>query len=196
MTKQTITLDMKPRVYGNSVITPTLAVINATRTPEKLDAFAEAVSAVTATGDAQRYWDGKFIEAVTGGVVRSGYGRYRTITTTGELYRHTGMDYAINSGSDVRAINDGKVIYTGVLDYTGNIVIVEHGYGLKSWYYHLSKIDVAVGDTVSKGDVIAKSGNTGFTAFPVVYVGLSIFDFPVCQYDLWNEGIPVYIEEE
>lgn len=191
-TKQNITLNMKPRTFGTSTVTPSNDLLKATRTAEKISAFEKAVAPVVSVGDSTRYWEGKFIEAVKNGTITLGYGRYRTITTTKEVYRHTGVDYSAAVGTDVLAVNNGKVVYTGVLDYTGNIVVVEHGYGLKSWYCHLSKINVAVGDTVTKGSVIGKSGNTGFTVNAAVHVGLSVFDFPVCQYAVWEEEIAMY----
>lgn len=187
--KQTLSITMEPRTFGNSTLSPSTVILGKTRTPQTIAAFEQAMAPIAAAGDPTRYWDGLFVEAVKNGVIRTGYGRYRTITTNKEVYRHNGVDYGVNVGTNVLAINSGKVVYTGVFDYTGNIVVIEHGYGLKSWYAHLSNISVSVGDIVQKGDVIGKSGSSGFVEYPVLHVSLSVFDFPVCQYALWEEEL-------
>jgi murein DD-endopeptidase MepM/ murein hydrolase activator NlpD len=88
----------------------------------------------------------------------------------------------VSEGHEVSAVNNGVVIYVGETDLSGVTVVVEHGLGLKSWYKNLSEALVGVGDTVSKGDVIARSGATGFCDMPSVQVDLTVFDVPVCPY--------------
>ena len=92
------------------------------------------------------------------------------------------MDYITSSGASVFAANNGKVLFAGYTELGGNTVVIEHGYGLKSWYSHLSEIKVAVGDTVAKSDVIGIAGSTGFTKQTGVHAGATVFDVPVSPY--------------
>ena len=58
-------------------------------------------------------------------------------------------------------VNHGIVIQTGTDPLLGNYVLVDHGCGLRTWYGHLSDINVAIGDVVQKGESIGKTGQTG-----------------------------------
>lgn len=80
---------------------------------------------------------------------------------------HTGIDFGLALGSNIRAAKDGKVLFvrykqTGY----GYHVAIDHGGGLVTLYAHCSEILVIEGQTVSAGDVIAKSGNTGRSTGP------------------------------
>ena len=125
-----------------------------------------------------------------------GFGHTYKVNGTDISYRHTGVDYRAADGTAVQAVNAGKVIYAGYTDYSGYTVVIEHGYGLKSWYAHLSKTSVNVDDVVKKGDTVGEAGSSGFIAASGAHVGLTVFDVPVCQYALWDDGarkgIPVY----
>lgn len=75
---------------------------------------------------------------------------------------HTGLDFTAPSGTAVQASGNGKVVrverlHTGY----GNNVIIDHGYGYKSLYAHLSSIDVSLGDEVTRGQKIGEVGNSG-----------------------------------
>lgn len=74
---------------------------------------------------------------------------------------HEGVDIANSLGTDIYAADEGKVIFSGVQNGYGNIIIIDHGNGYTTRYGHCSELLKNVGDIVAKGDVIAKSGNTG-----------------------------------
>jgi len=74
---------------------------------------------------------------------------------------HTGLDIDGNTGDTVKAAASGTVYYAGWLAGYGYIVKIDHDGGLATWYAHLSKISVSVGDSVSKGDKIGELGSTG-----------------------------------
>lgn len=74
---------------------------------------------------------------------------------------HEGIDIANGLGTDIYAADDGKVTFSGVQNGYGNIIIIDHGNGYITKYGHCSELLKNVGDIVQKGDVIAKSGNTG-----------------------------------
>jgi murein DD-endopeptidase MepM/ murein hydrolase activator NlpD len=74
---------------------------------------------------------------------------------------HSGLDFAVPTGTPVAAPAAGKVILTGDYFFNGNTVFLDHGQGLITMYCHLSVIDVKVGDTLTRGQVLGKVGATG-----------------------------------
>ena len=80
---------------------------------------------------------------------------------------HRGYDLATPTGTPITAPAPGTVILAEPdLYYEGGTVFLDHGYGLVSVFLHLSEVKVAVGDVVTRGDLIAESGNTGRTTGP------------------------------
>jgi murein DD-endopeptidase MepM/ murein hydrolase activator NlpD len=74
---------------------------------------------------------------------------------------HLGLDLASTARAPVPAPNSGRVVFAGWMSLYGNAVIIDHGYGLLSLCGHMSTVDVAAGDRVTKGDRIGTSGTTG-----------------------------------
>ncbi len=187
---QEMTLDVEDKTWGSSTLDISATIANQTRTETTLKNFRDTMAPIVAVTEPTPLWDdGLFLEGPESGILRIGFGRYCTITGTGETYRHEGVDFLSSAGKSAYAINNGKVAYVGYLDLTGYVVVVDHGLGLKSWYAHLGSAAVNVGDVVSKGDVVGYVGSTGFTATTTLHMGLSIFDVPVSPYDLWDEGM-------
>lgn len=92
---------------------------------------------------------------------------------------HNGVDFGVLSGTKVKSMLGGTVIGTGDTDMTcpgasyGKWVLVQHSNGLSSLYAHLSLITVSKNDTVSTGDIIGYSGNTGYSTGP--HLHLTVF---------------------
>lgn len=74
---------------------------------------------------------------------------------------HTGLDIDGSTGAPIRAAEDGTVIDTGWAGNYGRMIKVNHGSGVQTWYAHLSRSKVKVGDKVSRGEVIGSMGSTG-----------------------------------
>lgn len=105
--------------------------------------------------------------------ITSNFGNARVYN--GELKGyHSGIDYRASIGTQVPSSNDGVVKIAKDRYYAGGSVVIDHGGGIYSQYYHLSKILVKVGDRVSRGDIIALSGNSGRTTGPHLHFGIAI----------------------
>jgi len=74
---------------------------------------------------------------------------------------HSGVDVTADEGEPVKAPNDGVVILVDDQFYSGNSVVLDHGQGIYTMFFHLSKATVKYGQAVRKGDVIALVGSTG-----------------------------------
>lgn len=92
---------------------------------------------------------------------------------------HDGIDIVNSYGSPILAAGDGKVTFTGARGAYGNAVIIDHGSGFTTLYGHCSAILVKVGQTVNKGEAIARMGNTGRSTG--THVHFSVFKWGVCQ---------------
>lgn len=79
---------------------------------------------------------------------------------------HPGIDIAVDIGTPVEATADGTVIWVGRDGSYGRLVILDHGYGFRTYYAHLSSYEVEVGDKVKRGTIVAYSGNTGLSTGP------------------------------
>jgi len=83
-----------------------------------------------------------------------------------ERKMHEGMDVATPHGQPVVAPSDGTVVFRGMEGGYGNVLVIDHGYGVKTRYGHLSQVLVALGERVKRGARIASVGNTGKSTGP------------------------------
>ena len=102
------------------------------------------------------------------GWLSSRYG-YRIDPFTGKKAFHHGMDFAGKLGSDVVAVADGIVSWTGKRHGYGQMIDIDHGNGYVTRYAHNEKLIVRVGDRVTKGQTIALMGSTGRSTGPHVH---------------------------
>jgi murein DD-endopeptidase MepM/ murein hydrolase activator NlpD len=90
--------------------------------------------------------------------------RYHPILKKDKM--HTGIDIGIATGTPIYAMSEGKVIISTYSSSYGNMVVIDHGGGISSLYAHNSKLLVSEGQTVKKGQMIAKAGSTGRSTGP------------------------------
>ncbi|TNE87439.1 MAG: M23 family metallopeptidase [Deltaproteobacteria bacterium] len=105
--------------------------------------------------------------------ISSGYGM-RTHPVTGVHKLHNGVDLAVPVGTPVLAIQDGKVAAIGEDQANGRFVVVDHGSNVRTSYCHLDEQLVKRGDVVTRGVLIAKSGNTGRSTGPHLHFTLRV----------------------
>jgi murein DD-endopeptidase MepM/ murein hydrolase activator NlpD len=117
-----------------------------------------------------RLWDGTFAapaDAATSDV----YGSQRIFN--GKAQReHQGLDFRVPTGTPVAAMNSGTVLLARFLYFEGNCVVIDHGQGLLTLYFHLSEFKVKEGDEVKRGQIVGLSGGTGRATGPHLHVGV------------------------
>lgn len=89
---------------------------------------------------------------------------------------HMGVDYAVPIGNPVLAVADGTVVMAQDMFFEGNAVFINHGDGLISMYFHLSRIDVMPGQEVKKGTILGRVGSTGRATGPHLFFGIRWHD--------------------
>ncbi len=92
---------------------------------------------------------------------------------TGYKRMHNGIDIANPRGTPIVATADGKVIKVGNQGSMGKTVVIDHGYGFRTLFGHLSKYNVKRGQQVKRGDVIAFMGSTGYSTGPHLHYEVS-----------------------
>jgi len=117
------------------------------------------------------------------GKITSDFG-YRVAPTKGASTGHSGIDIGVPVGTPVRSIMDGIVIAANSkMRGYGNGVFIDHGIindkHIVSEYGHLSEFEVKVGDKVTKGQIIAKSGNSGISTGPHLHLTIRENGIPV-----------------
>ena len=140
----------------------------------------EKVTAVWSQRTPALYWTQPFSRPVsTEYPTTSPYGTRRTYYTGGPVSYHEGQDFGVPAGVPVLAPGAGIVALAEPLQVRGNAVIVDHGGGVFSGYWHLSEIKVAVGQQVNVGDLLGVSGNTGLSTGAHLHWELRIYGISV-----------------
>lgn len=183
-----LTIAIENSGINSSYYSIPVSTVSATRTDATLAAFENVVSELSQKVSATKYFDGAFIEPVNGWYqLLRGFGRDIYVNdATSPTYRNNGIDYNTEAGAEIVASNAGEVVYAGYLDYAGNIVVIEHGYGLKTWYYNLGSVSVSVGDKLERGAAIGTAGSTGFTGITGVHFAMSVGSVFVSPYDTFE----------
>ena len=158
--EQTVVVDVRPTVFAST----NLRVDSRFSSPppevrNRIREEREFVRGLLATVSPEWLLDGPF-EPPRPLDVTSPFGQARMFN--GELRsRHTGLDLRGRTGTPARAAARGRVVFAGNLYFAGNAVYIDHGLGVYTGYFHLSRIVVAPGDEVRSGDLIGEVGATG-----------------------------------
>jgi murein DD-endopeptidase MepM/ murein hydrolase activator NlpD len=152
----------------------------------------QAINRAYASGAAEPLWRPAFQRPVPGEET-SPFGVRRTFNGT-IASRHYGLDYDGAVGQPVLAANDGVVVLAGADFYwTGNCVFLDHGNGLFTVYFHMSKLTVKTGDHVTSGQELGRVGATGRVTGPHLHFGVKLLGVYVDPADLLRlpaEGLP------
>ncbi|CCO22454.1 M23 family metallopeptidase [Maridesulfovibrio hydrothermalis] len=124
------------------------------------------------TVSAKRKWFVPF-QRPTKGAQSSPYGAQRILNGKPKN-PHRGLDFRGAKGTAVKAMADGKVVLVGDHYYAGNSVYLDHGNGVITMYFHLSRIDVKQGEIVERGQIIGGIGSTGRVTGPHLHMSVSV----------------------
>ena len=122
------------------------------------------------------------------GYISDGFGSRRNPFGGGGYEMHAGLDIATNHGTTINATADGIVIFAGSHSGYGNIVVLDHGYGLTTRSAHMSSIDVTVGQHVTRGRKIGAVGSTGRSTAPHCHYEVRLHDRPVDPFNYLSIG--------
>ncbi len=120
----------------------------------------------------QRLWHLPFHRPVKGRIT-SVYGLKRVLNGTPKN-PHRGIDFKASEGTAIEAVADGRVILAESHYYAGSSVYIDHGNGVISLYFHLSKFEVVAGDRVKRGQVIGRAGSTGRSTAPHLHLSVCV----------------------
>jgi len=98
---------------------------------------------------------------------------------SGEGAFHAGIDIASHYGDEVRASADGVVVVMDRRAGYGRLVIIDHGFGVSTWYGHMSNFNTQVGTHVKRGDVIGYEGASGRSTGPHLHYEVRIYNTPI-----------------
>lgn len=133
---------------------------------------AEKNRAIYATISLDRFWQLPLARPLPG-VITSEFGLRRVFN--GEpRNRHRGVDFRGAEGTDIRSLAAGRVVLAENQYYSGNVVIIDHGFGVYSNYCHMSAFGVGLGEVVRAGQVVGKVGKTGRVTGPHLHLGFMV----------------------
>jgi murein DD-endopeptidase MepM/ murein hydrolase activator NlpD len=118
----------------------------------------------------------------------SGFGM-RKHPVFGDMRMHNGMDFTSPTGTDIYVTGNGVVEQVGYSGGFGNRVIVNHGFGYKTIYAHMSKFTVKEGDYVTRGQVVGKVGSTGTSTAPHLHYEVHKNDRVVNPMNYYNDDL-------
>lgn len=149
----------------------------------------DRITAITKQATPTMLWQDAFAQ-LSNSKVEANFADQRTYTYNGEVIDtayHLGYDLSVTKNYPVEAANSGTVAFTGDLGIYGNTVILDHGLGLFSLYGHLSSIDVKAGDSVTKRQIIGKTGETGLAAGDHLHFGIYLDGVAVLPVEWWDQ---------
>lgn len=149
---------------------------------------AETIRGLAAKSVHRFMWNRPFLQ-VPNGKVMSAFADRRLYRYNGrEVDRqvHLGYDLAVTKRSPVPAANSGTVVLARYLGIYGNAVAIDHGYGLMTLYGHLSEIGVKEGQTVSRGDTVGRTGETGLAGGDHLHFTTLLEGLPVNPVEWWD----------
>ena len=159
--------------FGTQILSlpPSVVDLDA-KTLERVNRETRKLEALFQTSRNERLWKTVFIRPVEG-KISTGFGLTRIINGR-RRSPHTGVDLRAEEGTSVLATNQGAVVLVDELFFSGKSVILDHGWGLYSMYFHLSEALVKEGDLVRPGAILGRVGSTGRSTGPHLHWGIRI----------------------
>lgn len=164
-----------PSRYRVQEVTVSRTVEDSTRTAEAQREFDQVLKPSRTVSNPDKYYVDAFI-LPTSGRLTTEYGELRRVNGEPTPYKHAGLDIAAPLGTPIRATNRGKVVLSMYLTLTGNTIVIDHGQGLFSAYYHMSERLVVKDAIIERGATIGKMGSTGFSTASHLHFAMSRYN--------------------
>lgn len=146
-----------------SMVTPSPEVM------ERIKREREEISRALAQVSPRRLWSLPLVRPVPG-AVSSAFGLRRVLNGQPRA-PHRGLDFRAPMGEPVACLSSGRVLLTGDYYFNGRSVFVDHGQGVLSMYFHLSRVDVTMGQSLAAGQTVGLVGATGRATGPHLHLG-------------------------
>lgn len=150
---------------------------------------AERIKELCSHTDAERHWEGRFVRMDRSSPL-AGFAQYRSYFYENKKVDdqvHLGVDLASLKQAEVKAANNGKVVFADYLGIYGNMVLIDHGQGVFSLYAHMNEIRAKVGDMVKTGDTLGLTGTTGMAGGDHLHFAMLINGVFVTPVEWWDE---------
>ncbi|MGD9568204.1 MAG: M23 family metallopeptidase [Sedimentibacter sp.] len=174
--------EVKNKTFKTQYLTVTEEMNETNNDNAAIYEFVQLVKPARTESLSEKLWEGTFVMPVEGELTTD-FAEIRYVNNEQSSSRHSGLDLAAPIGTEVQAPNNGIVTFAmeGLLS-PGNTVVIDHGMGLFTSYYHLDSIAVQKGQKVKKGDIIGTVGTTGFSTGPHLHYAVSIYNTYVNPY--------------
>ena len=149
---------------------PTTMVDLDPETERRAVSESERLGTLYRTVTPERLWRGPFVRPVAGNEAPTGFGARRVINGKPRS-TNSGTDYAAPKGTPVVAANTGRVALVADFFFPGRLVVLDHGLGVYTLYFHLDTVAVTDGDAVDRGQIVGTVGATGRATGPHLHFG-------------------------
>jgi len=134
---------------------------------------AQRLTTVLSAASAERLWRGRFTRPVAGTEPGTGFGARRIINGRPRA-PHGGIDYSAPLGTPIVAANTGRVALVGEFFFPGRLVVLDHGLGVHTLYFHLDSVAVGEGERVERGQTLGTVGASGRATGPHLHFGAQV----------------------
>jgi murein DD-endopeptidase MepM/ murein hydrolase activator NlpD len=168
------TLIVLPRDFHIQHLRVAPGIAASTRNDAAYQQFARYFPKARETSADERYYHQPFVLPVSGRLTTE-FGETRYVNNAPTSSRHSGLDIAAPTGTPIAAVNNGHVTLAMELILTGNTIVIDHGQGLFSVYFHMHELFVEEGQLVERGETIGTVGSTGFSTGPHLHFTMSYY---------------------
>lgn len=191
-TKKTQSIIVTSRKYAVQHMTIPQGTVDATmNNPEGPKNWTERIKVLWETYDEEKYWTETFLQPCFARISTE-FGLYRYTNNNPNPSRHTGIDIAADTHTPVQASNAGRIVRAESIIYTGNTVVIEHGGGLKTYYFHMESLQVKEGDLVERGQVIGTVGSTGYSTGAHLHFEVKLGKSSLSPWELFDGTSEIY----
>lgn len=170
-----INLSVKDRLFSKQYLKIDKKVAATTKNQKASEEFNKIFIPVRKNSASKAYFSEGFLWPLEGKRTTE-YGMRRYVNGSLTSYRHSGVDIAAKTGTPIKATNAGQVVLSTYLIMTGHTVVIDHGLGIFSVYYHLNQRQVETHQMIERGQPIGTVGSTGFSTGPHLHFTMSHYD--------------------